>query len=333
VDASLPLPSSSNSTAIRTATPFVTCCRTTNAGQLGGIDGHLDASVHGAGMHDERVGLQAGGPRRGEAVQGGVLAKRRDQCVAHALSLHPQQVHHVEVGDQRVEVVADLDRPGVHLGRQQRGRRDERDVGAERRERLHVAARDPAVLDVADDRDVQPVEAGGAAEVGADRVAVEQRLRGVLVPPVAGVDDRGGRPLRDLLGRTARRVADHERIDAHRGDRLDRVAQALTLVDAARGDREVHHVGAEAPGRRVEAGAGAGRVLEEQVDDRLAAQCRHLRHRTLVHLDHVVGEVEQVADRVGVEVADVEQVLHTSSTPSGVTTTFSCREVGRFLPT
>ena len=88
-----------------------------------------------------------------------------------------------------VEVVGDLDRPAVERRRQQRRRRDERDVRAERGERLHVAARDAAVLDVADDRDAQPVEAVAAVEAGADRVAVEQRLRRVLVPAVAGVDD------------------------------------------------------------------------------------------------------------------------------------------------
>ena len=82
-----------------------------------------------------------------------------------------------------------LDRPPVERRWQQRGRRDERDVGAERGERLHVAAGDAAVLDVADDGDAQPVEAVAPVEAGADRVAVEQRLRGVLVPTVAGVDD------------------------------------------------------------------------------------------------------------------------------------------------
>ena len=38
----------------------------------------------------------------------------------------------------------------------QRGRRDQRDLGAERVQELHVGARDPAVQHVADDRDAQP---------------------------------------------------------------------------------------------------------------------------------------------------------------------------------
>ena len=167
---------------------------------------------------------------------------------------------------------------------------------AESGERLHVAARHSAVLDVADDRDAQSVEAVAARQPGADRVAVEQRLRGVLMPAVAGVHDRRVRPACHQLGRTARSVAHHEGVDAHRGDRLDRVAQALALVHAARRDGEVHHVGAQPARRGVEAGAGAGRVLEEQVHDGLAAQRRHLGHRSLVDLDHVIGELEQVMD-------------------------------------
>ena len=179
---------------------------------------------------------------------------------------------------------------------EQRRRSDQRDVRAQGGERLHIAARDAAVLDVADDRDAQPVEAVAAVEVGANGVAVEQGLRRVLVPAVAGVDDAGGRPAGDHLRRAARSVAHDERVDAHRGDRLDGVAQALALVDAARRDREVHRVGAEPLGGGVEARARARRVLEEQADDVLAAQRRHLRDRPLRDLDHVIGELQQAMD-------------------------------------
>ena len=74
----------------------------------------------------------------------------------------------------------------------QRGRRDERDVGAERGERERVAAGDARVEDVADDRDAGAVEDG--AEVAAQGEQVEQGLRGVLVAAVAGVDDAGVDP-------------------------------------------------------------------------------------------------------------------------------------------
>ena len=51
-----------------------------------------------------------------------------------------------------VEVVADLHRPALEVGRHQGRRADQGDLGAEGRERLHVGAGHPGVLDVADDR-------------------------------------------------------------------------------------------------------------------------------------------------------------------------------------
>ena len=135
-----------------------------------------------------------------------------------------------------------------------------------------------------------------------------------------------------------------EGVDAHRRHGLDRVAEALALVDAGRADAERHHVGRQALGRRLERQAGARRVLEEQVAHRLAAQRRHLRVRPLVDLDHRVGEVEQAQHAVDADLADRAQVLHdapprhegcsgapTISTPSGQTRTSSLRLVGQVL--
>src|SRR5262249_8399341 len=123
-------------------------------------------------------------------------------------------------------------------------------------------------------------------------------------------------------------------------DRLDRVAEALTLVHAARADAEVHRVCAEPFGRRLEAHPSARAVLEEEADDGLATQGRHLRHRATIDLGHVIAEVEQRAQTVGADVTDREQMLHDSprprswiTTPSALTRTSSSRLLGRFLPT
>jgi hypothetical protein len=61
----------------------------------------------------------------------------------------------------------------------------------------------PRVQDVADDPDRAAVE---RAEPRAQRVDVEQRLRGVLVLAVARVDDRRVRPRRHERGRPAHGV-------------------------------------------------------------------------------------------------------------------------------
>ena len=51
-----------NSTAIRTATPLVTCWVITEPGQLGRVDGHLDAAVHRARVHHQGVRPAAARP-------------------------------------------------------------------------------------------------------------------------------------------------------------------------------------------------------------------------------------------------------------------------------
>ena len=86
------------------------------------------------------------------------------------------------------------------------------------------------VQDVADDPDVQAVE---AAEPLAQRVDVQQRLRRVLVLAVAGVDDARGRPAGDQRGGADVRRADHDQVRAVGGERLDGVLERLALLDAA----------------------------------------------------------------------------------------------------
>ena len=152
----------------------------------------LDAFVHRAGMHDERAGLRAGEAVGVHLVEARVLARARHEAAVHALVLHAQRHHDVRALDRAVEVRLDAHRRQAafrrvaEAARQQRRRRAEHDVRAERRQRPHVRARDAAVQDVADDDDLL---AAHVAERAAHGVEVEQRLRRVRVQAVAGVDD------------------------------------------------------------------------------------------------------------------------------------------------
>ena len=101
------------------------------AGQLGRVDGDLDAPVHRTRVHHQRVLGQPAGPLGREAEARRVLAQARHERLGHPFSLHAQQVEHVDLADHVVEVVG---RPApASDGRQQRARRHERDVGAEQR--------------------------------------------------------------------------------------------------------------------------------------------------------------------------------------------------------
>src|SRR5690606_6125018 len=86
--------------------------------------------------------------------------------------------------------------------------------------------------------------------------------------------------------------------------------------------------------------AGAGGILEEEVDDGLAEQGRQLLDLAGLGVGHVLGDVEDLQGGLAVETAGVEQVPHdsivTSSTPSSSfrrTLTRSELAEGMFLPT
>ena len=331
---------------------------------VGDLARDLDPAVHRPGMHHERVGLAARRALDAESPARRVLAQRREQRLTDAFALDAQQVDDVDVGKHVVEVARHRDRPSVEPLGHERRRTDERQLAPECVERHHVAARNARVADVADDRDATAVERRTA--MAAQRERVEQSLGGVLVAPVAGVDHAGRAPRRDAVRRAGRGVAHDDRVDTHRVDGLHRVEQALTLLHRRRGDREVHRVGREAPRRGLERQPGAGGVLVEEGDDRLAPQRRDLRDVALGHFEEGVGQVEHRLDAgPSAQVVDREQMPHPGrhrgrgrrrhrrrhrcgssrsgtpqrSTPSSPSTsasrtrTSSLDRVGRFLPT
>ena len=192
----------------------------------------------------------------------------------------------------------------VHL---EGGRAHERDLGAHGLERGHEAAAHAAVGEVAHDGDLEAVE---VAEVLADGVEVEHRLRGVLVLAVAGVDDDGVGVLGDLLRRAGELGAADEHVDVHGVDGLDGVREALALHDGARGAAHGEGVGREALLGELEGALGARGGLEEQVHDRAAAKRGDLLDGAPVDLGERAGGVEDLRDVVGREARRVDEVLY-----------------------
>ena len=133
--------------------------------------------------------------------------------------------------------------------------------------------------------------------------------------------------MRDLQMRDSRWQAPDEawRSTIMSGDIASRFIAVSTSVspfstlDAATATFE--RVGAQALLGDLERRARARARLEEQVDDRLAAQRRHFLDRPLADLPHRFGGVEHAVDLVAREVGDAEQILlhswiSTSSRPS-----------------
>ena len=157
------------------------------------------------------------------------------------------------VGSTASRSCVTVDAELLELARHQRARADERDVRAELEQRVDVRARDAAEEDVADDRDVQP---GDRPFLFADGEEVEQRLRGMLVRAVAGVDHARAQPLGEELRRAGGAVAQHDDVGVIRLEILRGVLERFAFREAGSGGGDIDHVGAQAYARRARTKCG-----------------------------------------------------------------------------
>ena len=104
----------------------------------------------------------------------------------------------------------------------------ERDVRAELAQGPNVGTRDAAEQNVAEDSDV---EAGDVAFLFADGKHIEQRLRGVLVRAVAGVDHMGVEKAREKMRCASGFVADDDDVGIERLEGARGVLEALAFLE------------------------------------------------------------------------------------------------------
>ena len=117
----------------------------------------------------------------------------------------------------------------------------------------------------------------------------------------------GGEPVRGAGGA----VPDDDGVGAHRLQGQRGVLQRLALGDRGALGGEVDDVGGQPLGGGLEGDPGAGRVLEEEVDDGAAAQGRQLLDRPVGDPGHLLGGVEDQDGVVAGEVGGRDEVtLH-----------------------
>ncbi len=114
---------------------------------------------------------------------------------------------------------------------------------------------------------------------------------------------------RQEVRRPGHRVPDHHHVRVHGLQGEAGVLQALPFHHAARRGRDVDDVGAQPLARDLERGPRPRAGLVEQVDDRLAAQRRHLLDVPGGDLLHRGRRVQNEADLLDREFSNAQQVL------------------------
>ena len=245
-------------------------------------------------MQDEHVARRAVEPLARDAEDAVVLAQRRDVARLHALELQAQDVERVGPLDRRPRSRSNTVTPSssIAFGSSERGPHTPTSAPSFLRPQMF----ERATRECSTSPQMQTLQALERPEVVAQREQVEQPLRRMLVRAVAGVDHVRLDALGEELRRARRAVADDDHVDPHRLEIARRVDERLALRDARARRGDVHRVGRQPLLGELERDARARRRLEEQVDDRRAAQRRHLLDRALADLLERLGGVENAVE-------------------------------------
>ena len=142
-----------------------------------------------------------------------------------------------------------------------------------------------------------------------DGEGVQQRLGGMGMGPVPGVDHAGAGMARNHIRQAAVVMAHDHVIHLHGLERGDRVLHGFPLHHGRGGHREVGHVRGQAFRRYLKGGAGAGAGLIKKRQNGLPFQGRHLFDAFGEELLHRTGRIQQRMNFLVSQRGDVEKVL------------------------
>src|SRR2546426_1831753 len=148
------------------------------------------------------------------------------------------------------------------------------------------------------------LQSGDARLSLADRQQIEQPLGGMLVHPVAGVDDRASHRPAGHLGRPCHGVTDDDGIGTERFQRLHGINERLALLNAAPLHVAPDDIRSGALRRKLEGDLRPGARLIEQGDDGPSSQ----RAGRSFPIGIGLGRVEQLLDLGDAKFSQAEQV-------------------------
>src|ERR1700730_1092111 len=133
----------------------------------------------------------------------------------------------------------------------------------------------------------------------ANRVKIEQRLGGMLMRTITGVDYARLQSLREKLRRARRTVTQDEDVGVERFKILGRVFKRFAFRQAGSRYGNVDDVGAQAMSGEFEGGARARARLDKEIYQRLTAQCWHFLDLARADFFECVRRLENEIDFLG----------------------------------
>jgi len=190
-------------------------------GAVGDFRRDFAAAIHGARMQNERIGLRVAEALGVELIAENVVFVGNGWFV-HAFGLHAKHEDHVGIFESFFEFENAADRDTrradfLEFAWNPHRRAAQREAAAKFSEEMNVGARDAAVLEVAEDGDIEIVD---LAEAVANSERVEKALRGMFVSPVAGIDNRNVEMASDKISGARRSVTHDQAIGLHCIERL-----------------------------------------------------------------------------------------------------------------
>ena len=224
-------------------------------------------------MEDERVWLRQAKALGVELVAENIIFVGNGWFV-HALGLHAKDEDHVSILESFFEFENASDRHAwradfFEFARNPHRRAAESEAASKFSEEVDVRASDAAMLEVAEDGDIEIIDFSKAV---ADSQRVEKALRGMFVRAVTCVNHGDVQVARDKVGGAGRGVTHNQAIRLHGVECLHGVEEGFAFFHARRFRLQVHRVRAETGGGGAEADACAGGVFKEGQSHRFAAK-------------------------------------------------------------
>src|SRR5277367_4217539 len=251
---------------------------------------NFQAANHGPGMQHQRAG-----PRELQALRRELVAQNiflgGERGFVQALGLHAQGDDHVRAVESFFDArnAANVGRQSFQFARHPHRGTTQSDAYAKFAEQVNIGSRHAAVQHVAEDGEIPAFELALAV---ADGERIEQRLGGMLMRAVAGVDDGNTEAVGNKFRRAGRTMADDDAVGAHGFERAHGVEKRFAFFQAGCFGLEIHGVRAQSGRSGGEADARARGIFEEGECDSLAAQGGQFFQRMTLKFLERLGLIE-----------------------------------------